>query len=135
MRKGRVSDGILTSSHLIPVASAPAIWRAPRLVCVPPKSAFAPHCHTLGSMSDVAIYRQEAVCAIDPRRPVRLTCIQPHIGALALPRTDVFYVLVARTRGGRFGGARRFGNSHAYLDTARYSDCRSPERHSGMPAP
>ena len=50
MRKGRVSDCILTSSHLIPVASAHAIWRVPRLVCVPPKSAFAPHCHTLGSM-------------------------------------------------------------------------------------
>jgi len=37
MRKGRVSDCILTSSHLIPVASAHAIWRVPRLVCVPPK--------------------------------------------------------------------------------------------------
>ena len=38
MRKGRVSDCILTSSHLIPGASAHAIWRVPRLVCVsPPK--------------------------------------------------------------------------------------------------
>jgi hypothetical protein len=37
MRKGRVSDCILTSSHLIPVASAHAKWRVPRLVCVPPK--------------------------------------------------------------------------------------------------
>jgi hypothetical protein len=54
MRKGRVSDCILTSSHLIPVASAHAIWRVSRLVCVPPKSAFAPHCHTLGSMGDMA---------------------------------------------------------------------------------
>jgi hypothetical protein len=55
MRKGRVSECILTSSHLIPVASARAIWRVPRLVCVLPKSVLAPHCHTLGSMSDMAI--------------------------------------------------------------------------------
>ena len=43
MRKGRVSDCILTSSHLIPVASAHAIWRVPRLVCVPPQNPHSLH--------------------------------------------------------------------------------------------
>jgi len=64
MRKGRVSDCILTSSHLIPVASAHAMWRITGLVCLPSKSAFAPHCHILGSMSDMAMLRQESCLVI-----------------------------------------------------------------------
>jgi hypothetical protein len=67
MKKGRVSDCILPSSHVIPVPSARATWRVPRLVCVsPPKNPHSLHiAHTSGSMSEWRFLRQWVLDAAD----------------------------------------------------------------------